>query len=244
MLFKNIWRAGLPFLAVSLLSATAVNATFLTADPIGTKDDPNLYMYVGIDPVNYTDPTGMEVFLSTREVTPAVYGFNRFGQLRIVVPAQYHMFMATHADYVGDPNARIFSWGPTPGARGSITSGDPKRLVQQFAGTELNANDRRVWENAEATEFGRTVRIDADDDVAAAAAANVLGHDDYDAVPGDGANSNSGAYAAARDADRASGSRPSSAATPKPRVGTPGWEEEDRVERRCAVSGSRIARSC
>ncbi|QLQ14269.1 MAG: RHS repeat-associated core domain-containing protein [Brevundimonas sp.] len=31
---------------------------FLSTDPIGTKDDPNLYLYVGLDPVNATDPTG------------------------------------------------------------------------------------------------------------------------------------------------------------------------------------------
>ncbi|QLQ14261.1 MAG: RHS repeat-associated core domain-containing protein [Brevundimonas sp.] len=33
---------------------------FLSTDPVGTKDDPNLYLYVGLDPVNVTDPTGME----------------------------------------------------------------------------------------------------------------------------------------------------------------------------------------
>lgn len=31
---------------------------FLATDPIGTKDDPNLYLYVGLDPVNNSDPTG------------------------------------------------------------------------------------------------------------------------------------------------------------------------------------------
>jgi RHS repeat-associated protein len=31
---------------------------FLTQDPIGTKDDPNLYLYTRNDPVNYTDPNG------------------------------------------------------------------------------------------------------------------------------------------------------------------------------------------
>ncbi|MFN4287533.1 MAG: hypothetical protein ACK4E3_03445 [Brevundimonas sp.] len=32
---------------------------FLSTDPIGTKDDPNLTLYVGVDPVNHTDPTGL-----------------------------------------------------------------------------------------------------------------------------------------------------------------------------------------
>jgi RHS repeat-associated protein len=32
---------------------------FLSTDPIGTKDDPNLTLYVRLDPVNLTDPTGM-----------------------------------------------------------------------------------------------------------------------------------------------------------------------------------------
>ncbi|MFZ4768265.1 MAG: RHS repeat-associated core domain-containing protein, partial [Roseimicrobium sp.] len=31
---------------------------FLQTDPVGTKDDLNLYAYVGNDPVNHTDPTG------------------------------------------------------------------------------------------------------------------------------------------------------------------------------------------
>lgn len=33
---------------------------FLSTDPIGSKDDPNLMMYVGLDPVNKTDPTGKQ----------------------------------------------------------------------------------------------------------------------------------------------------------------------------------------
>ena len=32
---------------------------FVSTDPIGTKDDPNLYLYVGQDPVNRVDPTGL-----------------------------------------------------------------------------------------------------------------------------------------------------------------------------------------
>jgi len=36
-----------------------VLGVFLSMDPIGTKDDPNLYGYVGQDPVNGNDPTGL-----------------------------------------------------------------------------------------------------------------------------------------------------------------------------------------
>lgn len=35
-------------------------------DPIGTKDDPNLYMYVAQDPVNNTDPTGKQTAIERR----------------------------------------------------------------------------------------------------------------------------------------------------------------------------------
>jgi RHS repeat-associated protein len=45
---------------------------FLSIDPIGTKDDPNLYGYVGFDPVNSTDPTGMcRVYCPFRSDDPA-----------------------------------------------------------------------------------------------------------------------------------------------------------------------------
>jgi RHS repeat-associated protein len=49
---------------------------FLSMDPIGTKDDPNLFLYVGLDPVNATDPTGMqsvytEVHLRRRDIGDA-----------------------------------------------------------------------------------------------------------------------------------------------------------------------------
>ena len=43
---------------------------FLSMDPIGTKDDPNLYMYVGLDPVNKTDPTGKDAVVLNGEFNP------------------------------------------------------------------------------------------------------------------------------------------------------------------------------
>ncbi len=42
---------------------------FLQTDPVGYKDDMNMYAYVGNDPLNKTDPTGMFQLTGCREVS-------------------------------------------------------------------------------------------------------------------------------------------------------------------------------
>ena len=215
---------------------------FLQPDPARFVDGPNVYAYVGNNPWNATDPTGMEVYLATRQVTPGFWYPTPAGI--VWIPPQYHMFLVTHADYVGDPNAQVWSWGPE---RPGVTT-NPGALIQHFMGTSLNASDLEAWVGGEMDRRGRSVRIDADDDVAAQAARNVLGHPNYSIMPwpdpGEDANSNSAAVAAARDADRASGSRPANAPTPLPTVGTPGSGQSRVVVRICPPSTSRIPRSC
>jgi len=53
-------------------------------DPIGTKDDPNLYLYVGLDPVNATDPTGEQTI--TVRPPPRRQQWRSSGGVYITVP--------------------------------------------------------------------------------------------------------------------------------------------------------------
>jgi uncharacterized protein RhaS with RHS repeats len=59
MMARNLVFSILTIMAV-LASAPAAEARFLQTDPAGTKDDQNLYTYVGNDPTDSVDPTGLD----------------------------------------------------------------------------------------------------------------------------------------------------------------------------------------
>lgn len=90
--------------AAWLLSATSTQATFLSTDPVGTKDDPNLYLYVGLDPVNNTDPTGRtctQVGTGDRRSYSCRIDFVRDsnGQVRAPTEAENRQFAAFNRNY-------------------------------------------------------------------------------------------------------------------------------------------------
>jgi RHS repeat-associated protein len=169
---------------------------FLSVDPgrdwdLRHPQSWNLYTYALNNPVNRVDPDGRRSYLVARNGPGGAS----------------HMFVVTHARYLGDPNAVVRSWGRSsePGREGKLGRVG-LRTTGMSAGTY--ADDVRTWKS-----FGKTdaasQKTAAQTDYTAIAATDGKVASVADAVKEnnryqlDGPNSNSAAQAVA---DRAQGS--------------------------------------
>jgi len=67
--------------AVAALTTLPAQARFLQTDPIGGKDDLDLYVYVKDDPVNATDPKGTDAYVQKDKVDP--------NKITVTIPVKY-----------------------------------------------------------------------------------------------------------------------------------------------------------
>jgi len=189
----------------------SVTGRFLAVDPVGFKEDNlqmfNRYAYANNNPYKYVDPDGQESFLVSRSL-----GFTTLAN---------HNFIVSNAKYLGDPDARVSSFGDV----GNDTMGRVDKNTKGFsAGT--NDTDMKAWLSLSTKEKSATYRkINAKDSVVDILTDRVDKGLEYSMVPSiqGGVNSNTGAGAVAKMADGGSSSV-------KNGISQPGSEATGRIK--------------
>ena len=140
--------------ALLMLCAGPASARFLQTDPVGYKDDVNLYEYAKDDPVDHTDPSGKDSFEVSRTITEA--GFN----------TPYDHTFTIVSDKPGGAIRASFDYGPQNGGSGNLINGTNGKLVS----TGLTSTDAAAWKASQSPNSGvRIEKIPASDPAVIAA---------------------------------------------------------------------------
>jgi hypothetical protein len=120
---------------VAFMVAPSAQAHFLQTDPVGYKDNPDLYAYVGDDPTNKTDPTGKDAYI---QVYPN-------GQVHINIPIAFSGDAASNGNITRITNDIQNKWSGNFGPYSVTTTVQSMQPGQAISGQM--SGDPRVVNN-------------------------------------------------------------------------------------------------